>query len=706
MIKPRRAIIALAVAAGLIAVPAVALIALLNLDWNRAKPWLNARTSEALGRPFAIAGDLSLTWEKQAAGPAELDGGWRGMIPWPHLVAQDIHIGNPPSVTAPRPIDRSATALLPADMARIKQFDFSLNPLALLDKKIAIPVLRFDSPVVSLLRGADGKNNWTFKNHDDPSPWQLELQRVVFTKGSVHLVDAIKHADVTADIDTLDADPTPGAPTPGAPTYGVAWQLRGKFNGEAVSGNGKAGAVLSLKHQTAPYPIMAKLRMGQTVIAVKGTLTKPTDLAALDMHLKLSGVSMARLYALSGIVLPETPPFATEGHLIGTLSPHGGHWIYEKFSGKVGSSDISGRLDYQSKQPRALLSGTVVSHLLHFSDLAPLIGADSNASKAERGTASVQPTSKALPVERFKTERWTSIDADIKFSAEKIIRKEELPINKLTTHLRLQDGVLSLLPLNFDVAGGSMSSDITLDGSGKAGKNAIKAEMKVTARHLELKQLFPAMKPLQASVGEINGEASLSAVGDSVGSLLGASNGEIKTLINQGTVSKRLLEEMGLNIGNVILSHLAGDRQIKLNCMATDFGVTNGLMQTRSFIIDTDDAIIVVSGNIDMAQEQLDLTIKPNSKGLRVFSLRAPLYVRGSFKQPRVSVDKGVLAMRAGGAIVLAALAPVAALIPLINTGPRESSECAKLLAAARVKPVAPPPGKTYHNKVKSNDAG
>jgi uncharacterized protein involved in outer membrane biogenesis len=477
--------------------------------------------------------------------------------------------------------------------------------------------------------------------------------------------------------------------------------LRGKFNRETISGNGKAGAVLSLQHQTEPYPVMVNLRMGQTVIAVEGTLTRPTDLAAVDMRLKLSGISMARLFALTGIVLPETPPFATEGHLIGTLSPQGGHWIYDKFSGKVGASDIGGSLDYWSKQPRPMLSGTVVSHLLHFSDLAPVVGADSNTSKTERGAAAVQPTNRVLPAEPFKTERWTSIDADIKFSAEKIIRKKELPINKLTTNLRLQDGVLSLLPLNFEMAGGNLSSNITLDGSGKAGKNAIKATIKVTARRLKLKQLFPTLQTLQASAGEINGDASLSAVGNSVASLLGASNGEIKTLINQGTVSKLLLEEMGLNIGNVILSHMVGDKQVKLNCMATDFGVTNGLMQTRRFIVDTDDAILDVSGNISLAQEQLDLTINPDSKGLRIFSLRAPLYVRGSFRQPRVSVDKGVLAMRAGGAIALAALAPAAALLPLVNTGPGENSECATLLAEARIKPVAPPPGKTYQRKSK-----
>ena len=127
MNQPRRMKIALAVAAGLIAVPAVALVVLLNVDWNRAKPWFNARTSEALGRPFSIAGDLSLTWEK----PAGPDDSWRSMIPWPHLVAQDIHIGNPPAMTA--------SSEAKAEMAHIRAFAFSLNPLALLEKRSRSP---------------------------------------------------------------------------------------------------------------------------------------------------------------------------------------------------------------------------------------------------------------------------------------------------------------------------------------------------------------------------------------------------------------------------------------------------------------------------------------------------------------------------------------------------------------------------------------
>jgi uncharacterized protein involved in outer membrane biogenesis len=128
--------------------------------------------------------------------------------------------------------------------------------------------------------------------------------------------------------------------------------------------------------------------------------------------------------------------------------------------------------------------------------------------------------------------------------------------------------------------------------------------------------------------------------------------------------------------------------------MATELTINNGMMRTRSFIIDTDDAILNITGNINLAQEQMNLTINTHSRGMRVFSLRAPIYVNGSFKQPHVSIDKSVMALKAGSAIALVILAPIAALLPLIKTGPGEKSDCASLLAIARIKPVSPLPGK------------
>lgn len=665
----RRTRIAIAAGSLVLALPVLAVVAVGSYDWNRARPWLNDRIAGAIDRPFEIRGTVSLTWGQQGSGGH--DRTWRDYLPLPHLVARDVHIGNPRGMQAP------------AEMASVGQFAFGIELLPLLRQRIEIPVLRFDNPKLLLQREENGHNNWTFKRDDKPSTWTLDVHSIVFSQGTLRYIDAMTHVDASAKVDTVSDGP-----------YGVAWQLHGKWNHQDVSGTGKAGAVLSLQSQTAPYPLAASLNVGGTNIGFNGTLTKPAALTALDMRLKLSGPSMARLYGLTGVLLPETPPFVTEGHLIGNLGANASHWIYDQFTGKVGQSDIGGRLEFRTGEPRPLLSGTVQSKLLQVSDLGPLIGADSNASKKERGAEEMQPGNRVLPVETFRTDRWTAIDADVNYKAARITRNKDLPIQNLETQIHLKDGVLALTPMNFDIAGGNFTSNVMLDGSGKINPNAIRADLKAAARHLRLKQLFPAIDGMQATVGEINADVSLSATGNSVASLLGSSNGELKGVVNEGSVSKLMLEAMGLNIGSVVLTKVVGDKQVKLNCMVTDFVVTNGLMKSRLFVADTSEARIDVNGTVNLGNEKLDLTLRPDAKSMRVISLRAPIYVRGTFKDPDVSVDKGALALRAGGALALAVVAPVAAIVPLVSTGPGETTGCQSLIAQAGGKPVAPPPGK------------
>jgi uncharacterized protein involved in outer membrane biogenesis len=670
--KGRKKKVLFGVLATLIAIPVIAIIFILTFDWNKAKPWLNAKVSEAIERPFAIRGNLAVQWEIPARRMAKSDRHLRDWLPWPHLIANDVHVGNPAHMQQ-------------MDMAKVGQFSFSLNPFGLLHHTIGIPVLRFDSPRVELRRTDSTHYNWVYKKDNKESKWRLDLERVVLTDGVIRVVDAVTKADITAQVRTLDNDAK----------YGVGFKVSGNYNGAPVTGGGKVGQVLSLKDPDTPYPVQADMRSGPARIAIEGTVISPAKLKAVDLQLQLAGRSMAQLYNFTKITLPETPAFSTSGHLKGELDRENGRWTYEDFKGKVGSSDIGGKLVYEGGKPRGKLTGNVHTRQLLFSDLGPLIGGDSNESKKARGVDTVQPGGKVLPVEEFRTERWKAIDADVRYTAESIRREKTLPINKLSTHLVMKDGVITLAPLDFGVAGGSLRSTIRLDGSGARG-NTIAATAKVAARHIEIKQLFPTIEKMQATVGQINGDAQLSATGTSVASLLGSSNGEVKALVNQGTISKMLLEMMGLNVGNIIVTKLFGDKTVQLNCLAADFNVNKGVMQSQVFVVDTQEAIIDVNGTVNLANEQLDFTIKPETKALRLFTLRAPLYVRGPFSKPDVSVDKGVLALKAGGAAVLAAVAaPVAALIPLINTGPGENSDCGRLVALAKEKPTAPPPGKT-----------
>lgn len=456
-----------------------------------------------------------------------------------------------------------------------------------------------------------------------------------------------------------------------------------------VNGSGKVGGVLALQDAKRPFPVQASVRIGDTRIALVGTLTDPAHLAALDLRLWLAGLSMAHLYEISGVTLPETRPFATEGRLAGQFRETGNIFRYENFTGRVGGSDLNGSLTYEARKPRPVLSGKVASNLLQFADLAPIIGADSNANMARRGEAAHQPADKALPVQAFRTERWKAIDADVRFTGRRIIKNASLPVTALDTHVVLRDGVLTLQPLKFDVAGGTLASTMHLDGNAAP----LKARVSMQVRHLRLKQLFPTFAVMQTSLGEINGDAALSATGNSPAALAASANGEVKTLITDGAVSRVLTEAAGLNVANVVYEKLFGKRDVKINCAAADLVSTNAVFESRVFALDTDDAVINMDGDIDMRNESMNLQIHPHTKGFRVVSLRSPLYVRGTFKQPHVGVQAGALLARGGVAVGLALLNPFASLIALLQPSNKQPLPCQQMLADMEKRPTAPPPG-------------
>jgi uncharacterized protein involved in outer membrane biogenesis len=653
--------IAAVVLAGIATLLALALLLLANLDWNRAKPWLSEKVSAATERSFSIDGDLSLRWQR----PAQ-EHGWRRWVPWPHLRARDVMLGNPAWATS-GPV-----------MARVQQIDFTLNPLALLRKTIRVESLILTEPRLTLEQDSKGRNNWTFPAKESKSAWRFVLQDLAMTQGTIRYIDPAKRADIVARVDTLDDG-------------GVGWKLNGIFNDEKLSGGGRSGTLLSLQAKGVRYPVEAMLKVGETTIAAKGTLTDPAHPSAVDVQLDILGASMADLFPLSGVLLPETPKFSTGGRLVGTLGRGKLRLRYEKFKGRVGSSDIGGTLEYIQQNPRPLLRGEVVSNRLRINDLGPLVGVGGGKRKQKSGTPR-QPPGKVLPVAPFRTERWGRMDVDVQFTGREIIHGDTLPLDNMHASVRMNNGVLSLAPLDFGIAGGKLATELSIDGRSNPGK----ATMKIAARELKLRQLFPAVEAMRASLGEMHGDAQLSATGNSIAALLASSNGEVKALISEGTVSKFILEAIGLNLGSVVVSKLFGDRQVQLNCMAADFGVTNGLMQARTFVFDTSDATIRVDGSIDLGREVLDLRIHPQSKGIRIISLRSPLYIRGTFKNPDVGVDKGIVALKAGAAVALGTVAsPFAGLLALINPGAGEDSPCAVLLAQAQQKPLAPPPGKS-----------
>lgn len=280
------------------------------------------------------------------------------------------------------------------------------------------------------------------------------------------------------------------------------------------------------------------------------------------------------------------------------------------------------------------------------------------------------------------------MDADVKFTGKRIVRVNDIPLDNVVAEIHLHDKVLKLTPLNFGMAGGQISSNISLDGR----KKNIDAQARVAARHLKINQLFPKLESMRGSFGEINGDAALSGNGNTVAGMLGTSNGELNAVVTQGSVSKFILEIAGLNVANAVATKIFGDKQVHMNCLAAEAAVRNGRANFQRFVLDTDDAVIDVNGYVDLGKEELNLDIRPRTKGNRILTLRTPLYAKGTFANPDIGPYKTPIAIKAGAAAVLAAINPLAAVLPLINVTKVPDTDCRSAIASAEKPPVMNPP--------------
>ena len=206
---------------------------------------------------------------------------------------------------------------------------------------------------------------------------------------------------------------------------------------------------------------------------------------------------------------------------------------------------------------------------------------------------------------------------------------------------------------------------------------------KLDVRALQLNQLFPTVETTKTGLGKISGQFDLKGRGNSVAQMLGSASGDVAVLMGKGEISNILLEFMGLDGGEVIKFLLRGDRNVQLRCAAAAFDVKQGLMSSRAIVLDTSDTLITGEGQISLANETLDIVLKPQPKDVSILSLRSPLRIGGTFADMTAGPEKTALAGRAGLALLLGAINPLLALAATIETGPGEDADCADVLTQA-----------------------
>ena len=621
---------------GILGAAAAAIVVLVLLwDWNWFKGPVERLVEARTGREFDIAGEL------------------------------DVDLGRVTTVTADRLRLGNAEWSEHGDMATADRLALQFEFWPLLVGKIRLPELRLVKPDVRLETGPDGSpGNWDF-GFDDDGGEPLQLRRLWVDEGRLRFDDA--RSQTAIDIQLASREAQDGA----APS--VVLEGQGEWSGNEFSLEGTAESPLELQDTDRPFRLDLRARAGATRAHARGSLIDPFRLRDFDLQFALSGRNLAHLYPLLGLALPDSPPYSIDGR----LTRDGNTWHYDTFTGEVGQSDLGGSAAVTTGGERLFFKADLVSDRLDFDDLAGFVGGVPDAEgetldpKLAAQAAKQAAQGKVLPSQPYELHKLRSMDADVRLRARRI-NSPKLPLDDMDAHLLLEAGVVTLQPLNFGVAGGDIRANVHMDAS----RDTIHTRVKASLRQVELSQLFPDVELARDTVGRLAGDFNLAGTGNSVAAMLASADGDVAVGMGRGEISNLLVELAGIDIYESVKYLLGKDQKVPVRCAFADFGVKQGVMDSRALAFDTTDTIIVGEGQIDLGEETLDLELRPRPKDRSILALRSPLHVGGTFAAPSFRPDMARLGLRGAIALALGSIAPPAALLATLELGPGEDSDC------------------------------
>jgi len=154
--------------------------------------------------------------------------------------------------------------------------------------------------------------------------------------------------------------------------------------------------------------------------------------------------------------------------------------------------------------------------------------------------------------------------------------------------------------------------------------------------------------------------------------------------VDGGEIKALLDALIPLQVGEVVMLLGKDNKKVRLRCAVADIAVQNGVAKAEQFVVDTDNTQIKVHGDVNFANEAMDLELDPYPKEAGILSLRTPIVVGGEMAQPEAKPKMGPLAARAAVAIGLAAINPALAILATLENGPGKDTDCGKVLAEAR----------------------
>ncbi len=643
-------------------------------DWNHFRPIVARIISEKTGRHTVIKGNLRVhlwSWEPSA----EVDG---------------LTIGNPPWAEHP-------------SMFEADQLTVSVSLGRLLRGQLIVPQIAVVRPTVDLERDAKGRASWELgtqegKPRTGSRPAKIPtIRRLLIEDGKVHVSDSVRKLTLSGSLNATDEK--------GDAQAGFQLRLKGSLNSKPFKADVHGGPLINLD-PNHPYELVAHLTASDIVLDARTRFPKPFDMARYQFKFEISGNDLADVYYLTGLALPNTPPY----RLSANVDHHGTLFRMDDLEGKLGASDIEGQVEIETAQKRPKFMAKLRSATLNLVDVAPSLGrsaaaantlaaqiqpAATKSAKRHGGAAPAPPPAAPNPAGSqylfpdadLQVDRVRAMDADVTYQA-KAVNAPRMPMKAVSFHLVLNAGLLKLDPLSFVLDAGSFKGSVAID----ARRDVPESTIDMGIYDVDLGQFKSAKLKQPPLQGSLVGRLKVQGSGSSVHKLASSADGTVSAALPSGHMNQAFAELTGIDIAKG-LGLLFSDKQVPVRCGVIDFQAQKGTLEARSVFIDTTTVLITGRGHIDLGDERLDLSLQGDPKKLRLFRLRSPITVHGTLLHPDIGVKPENLAAQAGVAVALGTLlTPVAAALAFIDPGLAKNKDCAAVLAEAQADVQDKPP--------------
>ena len=596
----------------------------------------------------------------------------------------------------------NATWLPDKPMLSVKHFQATVTWGSILRFNPVFPRIVIDGPDLDVERDQSNRANWDFSSPGAVKPAPAEpsaplklpaIQQLVLSDGHLRASDAIRKLTFNGDVAIAERAQNPQESALKVSGTGV---LNGKPFKLLVT-----GGPLFQVDAGKPYSFNAIITAADINLEARTEIHKAFDFGSVSSSIHLSGKDLADFYYLTGLALPNTPPY----DLTGLVRRDNMKFSVDDFKAKLGKSDVHGKLSIDTGRARPLLSADLTSSLLNLADLATPLGTQVSAAnkgdtlaapkaseqiknpratagkEARKAVASVDQqatgTGFLLPDADLQVNRVRAMDADVKLDAESI-QTEKMPIKKLQFHLLLNDGQLKFSPLAFSLPEGEFSGEVSID----ARQSVPVTEIDMHLTNLNLAQFKPKGSDTPPLEGQMIGRVRLTGHGASVHKAAATSSGDLTIVMPHGRMRAAFAELTGINLDKGLgLLLTKKEDSTEIRCGVASFHADNGDLKANSLLFDTTHVLVTGSGHINLQDEALAVSLQGKPKEIRLVRLRSPIEVKGTLAHPSVGLKPGPLAAQAGAAAVLGTvLTPAAAILAFVDRGLAKDANCSAVV--------------------------